>query len=168
MNNNKAIADAFAACCITYDQTFSVEKARVYSSLLEGYSPQEISEGFRKHMTDPDRGRFFPKPADIIHQMQVIRSKSQSGGISLLWSQVVKSASKGLVPKTDDQILLAALQLIGGHKVVGYADPAELVRLQREFEKSYQAIEKASAQDLPGHLQNIEALKAAKTGLIKR
>lgn len=168
MSNNKAIADAFSVCCITYDQPFIVEKAKAYASLLEGYSSDEISQAFRNHMTDPERGRFFPKPADIIHQINQAKSKTNNGGISLLWAQVLKSASRGLPPKTDDQILIAALQLIGGHKVVGYADPAELVRLQREFEKGYQAIEKASAQDLPGHLQNIEALRATKTGLIKR
>lgn len=167
MSNNKAIADAFAACCITYDQTFSVEKAKVYASMLDGYSADEISQAFRAHMTDSERGRFFPKPADIIHQINQAKTKS-GGSISLLWAQVVKSASKGLQPKTDDQVMLAALQLIGGVKVVGYAEPSELVRLQREFEKSYQAIEKATAQDLPSHLSNIEALKAAKTGLIKR
>lgn len=167
MSNNKAIADAFAACCITYDQAFSIEKAKVYSSLLEGYLSDEISQAFRSHMTDPDRGRFFPKPADIIHQINQARTKSV-GSISLLWAQVIKAASKGLAPKTDDQTMLAALQLIGGAKVVGYAEPAELVRLQREFEKSYQAIEKAGAHELPSHLNNIEALMAAKTGLIKR
>lgn len=167
MSNNKAIADAFAACCITYDQTFSVEKAKVYASLLDGYSADEISQAFRAHMTDPERGRFFPKPADIIHQINQARTKS-GGSISLLWAQIVKSASKGLQPKTDDQVMLAALQLIGGVKVVGYAEPSELVRLQREFEKSYQAIEKATVQELPAHLGNIEALRALKTGLIKR
>ena len=168
MDSNKAFADAFAACCITYDQQFSVEKARVYMELLGGYSGDEISLAFRQHMKDPDRGRFFPKPADIIHQINLKHSQALSADkMALLWSSVVKAASKGQLPQTDDQYLLAALQMIGGVKAVGYADAVELNRLQREFAINYAAIAKASARDLPKHLNNIEKLTAMKTGIVK-
>lgn len=168
MDSNKAFADAFAACCITYDQQFSVEKARVYMELLAGYSGDEISQAFRHHMKDPDRGRFFPKPADIIHQINAqSRAAISPEKISLLWSSVVKAASRGLAPATTDEYLIAALQMIGGQKAVGYADPVELNRLQKEFAANYAAIARASANDLPRHLGNIDKLIAMKTGLVK-
>lgn len=168
MDANKAFADAFAACCITYDQQFSVEKARVYMELLGGYSGDDISLAFRQHMKDPDRGRFFPKPADIIHQINAqTRAAISPEKISLLWSSVVKAASRGLAPATTDEYLIAALQMIGGQKAVGYADPVELNRLQKEFAANYAAIARASANDLPRHLGNIDKLIAMKTGLVK-
>lgn len=168
MDANKQFADAFAACCIAYDHQFSVEKARVYMDILSGYSGNEIPLAFRQHMKDPDRGRFFPKPADIIYQINAqSRAAINPEKISLLWSSVVKASSRGLSPSTDDQCLLAALQMIGGHKAVGYADPVELNRLQKEFSANYSAIAKASANDLPRHLANLDNLIAMKTGLIK-
>lgn len=168
MDASKQFADAFAACCITYDHQFSVEKARVYMELLGGYSGNEISQAFRQHMQDPDRGRFFPKPADIIHQINLQRTQALSAEkMALLWSTVVKAASNGRSPATGDQYLLAALQMIGGHKAVGYADPVELNRLQKEFAANYAAIAKAKAHELPSHLHNVQALTAMKTGLIK-
>ena len=148
MDSNKAFADAFAACCITYDQQFSVEKARVYMELLGGYSGDDISLAFRQHMKDPDRGRFFPKPADIIHQINAqARAAISPEKISLLWSSVVKAASRGLAPATTDEYLIAALQMIGGQKAVGYADPVELNRLQKEFAANYAAIARSSANE---------------------
>ena len=168
MDANKAFADAFAACCITYDQQFSVEKARVYMELLAGYCAEDISAAFRQHMTDPDRGRFFPKPADIIHQINAqTRAAISPEKISLLWSGVVKASSRGLAPATADEYLIAALQMIGGQKAVGYADPVELNRLQKEFTANYAAIARASANELPRHLGNIDKLIAMKTGLVK-
>jgi len=168
MDSNKAFADAFAACCITYDQQFSVEKAKVYMELLGGYSGDDISLAFRQHMKDPDRGRFFPKPADIIHQINAqARAAISAEKISLLWSSVVKAASRGLAPATTDEYLIAALQMIGGQKAVGYADPVELNRLQKEFAVTYAAIARASANELPRHLANIDKLMAMKTGLVK-
>lgn len=168
MDSSKAFADAFAACCITYDQQFSVEKARVYMELLGGYSGDDISQAFRQHMKDPDRGRFFPKPADIIYQISAqTRSAISPEKISLLWSSVVKAASRGLAPATTDEYLIAALQMIGGQKAVGYADPVELNRLQKEFSANYAAIARASANELPRHLGNIDKLIAMKTGLVK-
>lgn len=168
MKANKAFADAFAACCIAYDQQFSVEKARVYMDLLSGYCAEDISTAFRQHMKDPDRGRFFPKPADIIHQINAqFRAATSADKLSLLWATVVKSASRGLSPATNDEYLIAALQMIGGQKSVGYADPVELSRLQKEFFANYTAIARASASELPSHLSNIEKLIAIKSGMVK-
>lgn len=168
MSANKAFADAFAACCIAYDQQFSVEKARVYMDLLSGYCAEDISNAFRQHMKDSDRGRFFPKPADIIYQINAqSRAETSHEKLSLLWSTVVKSASRGLSPATTDEYLIAALQMIGGQKAVGYADPVELSRLQKEFFANYTAISRASTGELPRHLGNIENLIAMKSGMVK-
>ena len=120
------------------------------------------------HRKDPDRGRFFPKPADIIHQINAqARAAISPEKMSLLWSSVVKAASRGLAPATTDEYLIAALQIIGGHKAVGYADPVELNRLQKEFSANYAAIARANINELPRHLSNIDRLTAIKTGLVK-
>lgn len=168
MNNNKAIADAFAACCITYDQQFSVEKAKVYSSLLEGYSAEEISNAFRDHMKDTDRGRFFPKPADVIYQIEKRNKVSSEGLADLEWAKIIKAASKGVKPNDCNQYALAALQITGGLKVVGFAEQTELARLKKTFIDSYKTLVECSAAQVPGHLSNYAELKQIKQQVVKR
>lgn len=166
--DRKAFADQFMLTCLAYEKSFNPELANLYFSDLSEFSVDSVCQAMTCHRKDPDRGRFFPKPADIIHQINAqSRAAVNPEKLSLLWSSVVKAASRGLAPATTDEYLIAALQMIGGQKAVGYADPVELNRLQKEFSANYAAIASASANDLPRHLGNIDKLIAMKTGLVK-
>jgi len=50
-----------------YDLMPSKAKIAIYFRSLHGISLEKVKEAFQIHIEDQERGRFFPKPADIIY-----------------------------------------------------------------------------------------------------
>ncbi len=44
----------------------TADTVTVYASALERYSIERVENALRLHVQDPDHGRWFPKPADIV------------------------------------------------------------------------------------------------------
>lgn len=164
MHIRKKFADEFLLTCLAYEKEFKTELANLYFADLERYGIEPLVSAMRQHRLDPDRGRFFPKVADLVYQIG-LQNKKPDTTPELEWFKVLKAAGNGRKPATDNQATLAALQMVGGCNAVGYAEQADLVRLKRSFMDAYKAIEQASANDLPPELENISALIAQKTGV---
>lgn len=49
-----------------FGQSLSEAAVSVWWASLEGYDLDAVKGGFSAHITDPERGRYAPKPADII------------------------------------------------------------------------------------------------------
>lgn len=164
MNTRKKFADEFLLTCLAYEKEFKTELANLYFADLQNYSMDQVVSALRSHRTDPDRGRFFPKVADVVYQI-TLQNKNPDTTPELEWFKVLKAAANGRKPITSNQTTLAALQMVGGCNAVGYAEQSNIERLKRSFMDAYKAIEQASANDLPPELENISALIAQKTGV---
>lgn len=53
---------------VIYDKPISVQLKRLYWEDLEHLQIEVIESAIKKHRRDPERGRFFPKPADILEK----------------------------------------------------------------------------------------------------
>jgi len=164
MSTRKKFADEFLLTCLAYEKEFKTELANLYFADLQRYGIDQVVFALQSHRTDPDRGRFFPKVADVVYQIGQ-QNKKPDTTPEIEWFKVLKAASNGRKPATDNQATLAALQMVGGCNAVGYADQADVVRLKRSFMDAYKAIEQASPNDLPPELENISALIEQKTGV---
>lgn len=164
MHIRKKFADEFLLTCLAYEKEFKTELANLYFSDLERYGIDHLVLAMRQHRLDPDRGRFFPKVADLVYQIG-LQNKKPDTTPELEWFKVLKAAGNGRKPTTDNQATLAALQMVGGCNAIGYAEQSNIERLKRSFMDAYKAIEQASANDLPPELENISALIAQKTGV---
>lgn len=162
------IVEAYSLTCLSYEKAFNKQLLDLFISDLREYSADQIAMALSNHRKDPDRGRFFPKVADVVFQIEKTAEKQDIRPlITIEWAKVIQAASHGRKPATDDQISIAALQLIGGVKSVGYAQPDELEKLKRAYAENYTALAAAQARELPKHLENIDAIIAQKTGLMK-
>ena len=54
---------------LIYDREVSVSLKRLYWEDLGAYPMDAIETACQSHRRDPDRGRFFPKPADLLARM---------------------------------------------------------------------------------------------------
>ena len=54
---------------LIYDREVSVSLKRLYWEDLGAYPIAAIEAAFQAHRRDPDRGRFFPKPADLLARL---------------------------------------------------------------------------------------------------
>ena len=67
MADRKVVLDLITAAEMVYDHKELPEAlVRIYYSDLGHFSNADLTEMFNAHRRDPDRGRFFPKPADLL------------------------------------------------------------------------------------------------------
>lgn len=52
-----------------YGKTITPEKASIYWDAVKHRTIEDIKTAINRHIQDADRGRFFPLPADISHQL---------------------------------------------------------------------------------------------------
>jgi len=169
MNDKKQFADHFMLTCLAYEKEFKPELAKLYFSDLQEFDDYAVAAAFNAHRKDPDRGRFFPKVADIIHQIRKTDQRTDVRQLAELeWSKVVRAAAKGLKPKDATPEARGALQIAGGVKAVGYAEVTELLRLKKTFIDSFTALLDCKESEVPEHLDNALEIKNKKQQVIVR
>ena len=58
-----------------YDRVPTEDDLSIFWHVLQKYSLRTVGESFSYHVADPDRGRWYPKPADIIAPMPRIAER---------------------------------------------------------------------------------------------
>lgn len=53
-----------------YGKALSTPAIGIYWTALQGYPLAEVQRAIEHHVHDPDAGRYFPKPADLIRHLQ--------------------------------------------------------------------------------------------------
>lgn len=161
--DKKQFADQFALTCLAYEKSFNKELASLYFSDLSEYGISEVVGAFTRHRKDPDRGRFFPKVADLIYQITSTEKQNDdrlAQEIELEWSKSLRAASNGRSPANASVYCKSALELIGGVSKVGYTLEKDIPFLRAEFAAKYKALVKASAgqidASIPHHLELIK------------
>ncbi len=167
--DKQAFADGYALTCLAYEKKFNPEQANLYFGDLSEYEVSHVVSAMTSHRKDPDRGRFFPSIADLVFQINKASKPVDAKSIAELeWSKVIAAASRGAVFKSDNQIAIGSVQMIGGVRLVGYAEAQELARLKKGFIDCYLSLLDCKAEQVPEHLTNAQQLKQIKMQVVKR
>jgi hypothetical protein len=122
---------ALAGVYSFYDRELSDFAAEVWSSALEDLDPVAVRAAFQRHLRDPDRGMYLPKPADIIRQL----SGDANDRALIAWGQVIGSFRGGERPV--DSVAAEAVAAMGGWPALGQAKEADNAWLQKRFVELY-------------------------------
>ena len=117
-----------------YDKELSEFACEVWADALADFDPPLIREALRRHMKDPDAGKWLPKPADIIKQMR----GDESDEARLAWAKVlehIRGGNRGGLsgPAMD------AVAAMGGSSVIAMADESQNGFLERRFVDFFKA-----------------------------
>ncbi len=52
-----------------YDKKPSTSRIMVYWDAMSSFSIEDVKDALNRHVADPERGRFFPLPADVVAQL---------------------------------------------------------------------------------------------------
>lgn len=130
----------------------------IYWLTLEDMSLEEFNHAVSVHMRDPESGRFFPKPADLIGR--VARSGKQNSelvaqsaelGWSLVMGRLKSHGSYGSL-KISDPVAIETVRQMGGWKSLCATDLDKMAFKQREFMSLYQTVVKTPVELLPSEL----------------
>lgn len=131
---------------------------------LQRFELDDIRAAFSRHVGDPDRGQFPPRPADIVRQID----GSNTGHAPLAWGKVINAAARvGAYSSVvfDDAAIHAAIGYLGGWPEICRCTTDELPFLQRRFEASYRAYRERRDFDYSPRLSGIHAIENGARGI---
>lgn len=111
----------------------------VYWQILKSYEIQDIKLAINRYVRNPDCGQFFPKPADIIREIE----GSLKEIASLAWQKVVEGIREeegkysNIFVVYDDPVIHLVLNKMGGHARLAQCNTSDFIFLSHEFKKIY-------------------------------
>lgn len=127
---------ALAGIYSFFEKELSDTATELWSNALAGMDEVDVRAAFQMHLRDPERGRFLPKPADIIRHVEGTADEAAL----MAWSEVIGSY------RAPNKAAERAVDALGGFVAIRRAPEAENHFLQRrfvEFFKAYRQREKA-------------------------
>lgn len=127
-------AQALVAMGEMYDKDVSQALAAMYFDDLTPYSVDQVLEAMTAHRKDGNRGRFFPKVADLIAKLQ----PSQAEAALLAWTEVPVLLRNSRAARSSNPITERVVQDLGGWMALGMKTATELVWIEKEFARRYE------------------------------
>lgn len=88
MATRKGVMDALSPAAAIHDRALTVPVLDAWVDALGDFPDAAIAAAVREHMRDPDRGRFFPKPADIIAVLRAAGANDGRPSADEAWSML--------------------------------------------------------------------------------
>lgn len=110
----------------------------VWWGAMQTFSYEQVSRALQKHATDPERGQFAPKVADIVRVLQGTTTERAA----LAWGKAHDAMSRvGAYTDVvfDDPAIHAVVEDLGGWPKVCRWPVEELSYLQHRFQESHKA-----------------------------
>ena len=110
----------------------------VWWGALQNFAFEQVSTALQRHATDPERGQFAPKVADIVRVLQ----GTTTDRAALAWGKVHDAMSRvGAYTDVvfDDPAIHAVVEDLGGWPKVCRWPVEELSYLQHRFQASHKA-----------------------------
>ncbi len=137
-----------------HGKELSTDVVELWWNSLELYELVQVKRAFSKHIQDPVKGEWMPKPANIIAKLKGSPERSAL----LAWTEVEEAVSRIGRYETvqfTDPVINAVIRNLGGWISLCDQDLDE-PWTQKEFERRYQAYSecgKGLNEPLPGLLQ---------------
>jgi hypothetical protein len=146
-----------------YGKELSSFAGKVWWQACERFEVEQVTKALSAHLMDAEHGRFMPKPADIVRQLQGTNTDRSL----LAWGKVMDAAQRvGAYTSVgfDDGLVHAAIEDIGGWVALCRCEMDELPFLQRRFCDSYKAYAGRTDVTFPAYLRGEYELINATSG----
>ncbi len=166
-SNKKEFSEIMLAMGEIYDKTLTKTLMAMYFDDLSGFTIDQISGAFKKHRLNQVNGHFFPKPADIVRNIDGGQQSTEDRAM-LAWMAVEQAIGRvgayGTLELEDKQALMA-IKNMGTWQQLCHTDRDKLGFKRQEFIKNYQALENTAIEHLPQRLHGIEDLNNQRLGV---
>ncbi len=140
----------------------------IWWATLKPYDIADVCRALTQHISDPERGQFPPKPADVIRflapgkteQLENLKSKAE-----MQWFNVTHAISQCgtyRTPKFKDPITAAAVNSLGGWVHICSKTTDQLDWLQKQFVSTYIEFERKPLDQLPCSVAGLEDIQKHK------
>lgn len=133
-----AFTDLLTDVMAYYGKDVSTFMVQVWWGACTNFELEQVSSALQRHATDPDRGQFAPKVADIVK----VLAGTTTDRAALAWGKTLEAmTSVGAYTDVvfDDPAIHAVIEDLGGWPKVCRTDLKELSFLQHRFQESHRA-----------------------------
>lgn len=166
-SNKREFSEILLAMGEIYNKTVSKTLLRMYFDDLLSFSIEDVRKSFKKHRLDPKSGAFFPKPADIVRNIDGEQLSLDDRG-NVAWMQIERAISSvgayGSLALEDKQAL-AAVKAMGSWQQLCHTDRDKMAFKKSEFMANFKSLEHTATENLPDKLLGIEDLKNQRLGV---
>ena len=158
MNQNDlaAFTDLLTMVSALYRTPLSRKSLELYWDILRCFEWQEVKTAFQTHLTDPDSGQYFPKPADVVRHL---RGNSETQALRA-WGKVEEAIRNiGCYASVvfDDPIIHVVIEEMGGWIRLCHTFLKDLPFRAHEFKKHYVGYVNHLPSSYPKQLIGLEA-----------
>lgn len=121
-----------------YEKNCSQFTLTVWWGACQSFDFEQVSAALQKHATDPERGRFAPKVADIVRALQ----GTTTDRAAIAWGKVhgaMSSVGAYTDVVFDDPAIHAVIEDMGGWPKICRIEIAELSYTQHRFQEAHKA-----------------------------
>ncbi len=133
-----AFATALTALAEEYGKQMSPARMKLWWKILGHHPMEQVSQAILAHISDPERGRFMPHPADILAHL----NGNPADNAALAWAEVIRAIG-AIGPYEsvcfDDQQTMKAIQDMGGWIKLCKITENEAPFRQKDFESLHRA-----------------------------
>lgn len=150
-NELSAFKDLLTDVLAYYGKDCSKFTLEVWWGALGQFSLEQIGKALQRHATDPERGQFAPKVADIVRAL----GGTTTDRAAIAWGKVFESigavgAWQDVV--FDDPAIHAAIEDLGGWPKVCRTETKEISYMQHRFQEAHKAYTARGEFDFPRRL----------------
>ena len=140
----------------------------IWWATLKPYDIADVCRALTKHISDPERGQFAPKPADVIRflspgekeQLENLKTKAEMQWFNV--TRAIANCGTYRTPKFKDPLTTATISALGGWPFICGKTTQQLDFLQKQFVSTYVDFEKSPLEALPNHIAGIEDIQRSK------
>lgn len=144
-----AFAETLAAVYALYRAELSAAVLEIWWRALAPYPIGAVKAALGRHATNPDEGRFLPKPADVVREIVGTRADASL----IAWSitiDAVRIVGTWRSVAFEDKLIHRVVTDLGGWMWLGRQLEKELPFVERRFRDLYRALaSRESPVDLP-------------------
>ena len=133
-----------------YRQPVSEFTLQVWVQACEPFTLEQVRKAMTVHATDPERGQFAPKVADIVRVLQ----GTHTDRAALAWGKTLEAMSSvgSYTDVFDDAAIHAVVEDLGGWPKLCRTETKDLGYVQHRFCESYKAYAGRGKFDYPRRL----------------
>ena len=137
------IATAITTISEVYERELSPAAVAIYVTTLQRFEPQLIVKALQRHVEDPERGRFMPRPADIIVHLTPDGSATAFNA----WTAVLNVIHHNKAQRNaiSDPLVHQIVHAMGGWSVLRNGREDELPHRFEQFMRHYRQMSKPRA-----------------------
>jgi hypothetical protein len=135
-NELAEFSQALSHLSALYGQAMSPASVELYWAALQAFDLVRIKQALSHHALHPDRGRFMPRPADVVRAVQ---GDSQTQSLRA-WSKVayaIRSVGGYTSVVFDDPLIHAVIEDMGGWITLCSVKQQELPFREKDFVARY-------------------------------